>query len=119
MKEHLKDLLIILVIVAIAFVAIDPFLVITSTELYMMILLVLGAVLVGSLILFWRKNPVDERDELHKNQAGRITVIGNILMSLGVLAFQILTDDLDKWIFVLIVNTTLVYIVARMFLRER
>lgn len=65
--------------------------------------------------LIWREKVLDERDEIHRLKAGRISfIVGSALLIIGI-TVQINAGSIDPWLLIALSGMVLSKIVSRIF----
>lgn len=91
-----KELLIPLGIIALTLAFLDPFMLLMPASLvYVLILLLLVASLSYSLLI-WREKALDEREEMHRAYAGRVSFIAGVgILILGIVYQTLIVHEVD------------------------
>ena len=80
-------------------------------------LLIMGLILgfLAFIGLVWRENASDERDEVHKQKAGRVSFfIGAIVLVVGIV-IQALHHEIDPWLLYALSGMVLTKLLSRIF----
>jgi hypothetical protein len=88
----------------------------TANSMALVLFVALFAVFVG---LIFRESSSDEREKLHKLEAGRIAyLVGISVITLGIV-IQSFSYDIDPWLFYALISMIIVKIAARIYAQLR
>ena len=102
-KIDKKELILALVIIVLAVLATDPFMVFMPSMFQMMMsALLLVAFLIFS-AFFWKEDVQDEREELHRLRSGKAGFfVGALVLIIGIIV-QAFSHNIDSWLVVALV----------------
>ena len=68
---------------------------------------------------FWKEQSVDEREEVHKNKAGRVSfLIGTTVLAIGII-YQSLSHNIDIWLVIALMSMIVAKVVTHMYNKVR
>jgi uncharacterized membrane protein len=98
LKSDKKEILLILLIVILAIVVTDPFSFIMPSSFQMTLTVLLLLIFVIFSVFIWREKTIDEREELHKLRSGKMAFwSGSTILIMGIV-YQIFNHNLDNWL---------------------
>jgi hypothetical protein len=97
-KHDFRDILFVILLITSFFFLINPFGIIMTNDLEMLVLGVMSLIVVAILVFMWKEDPVDEREEIHLLVAGRVSFFSTASILLVVLIVQTLQHNVDEWI---------------------
>jgi len=97
-KENLKDLILITLLIGSSFLLINPFGLIMTDQLQMVILALASIIVITFLIFIWKENPRDEREEAYLIVSSRISFFSVAIVLLIALVVQTLQHMADVWV---------------------
>ena len=111
-NNYLKEIILSLVLVAIAILLINPFMFWMPTAYAMAIVAVFAIIFFAFAGLVWKEGSGDERENLHKLMAGRIAFLtGTGILVIAIIA-QSFTHMIDPWLIAALTGMVLVKIIA-------
>jgi len=86
----------------------------TLNSVALVIFVAIFAVFIG---LIFRENALDEREKLHKLEAGRVAYVAGILViALGIIV-QSFSYNIDPWLFYALISMIVIKILARIYVQ--
>jgi hypothetical protein len=87
-----------LAIIVALLILINPFHMLMPPAAVLLLAMLLGTLVIGFALFFWREQPRDERDQAHTMQASRVSYILGAGVLLVAIIIQSLMHDLDVWL---------------------
>ena len=97
-NQNIKDLLFLILLVISFFFLINPLGIIMTTDFEMALLALVSLVVISVLIIAWKENPIDEREETHLLIASRLSFFASAIILLVAIIVQTLQHRIDVWI---------------------
>lgn len=97
-KQYIKDFVFLILLIISFFFLTNPFNLIMTGEIEMVILAFVSLFIITILIFLWKEDPIDEREENHLLIAGRISFFSTAVILLTAIIIQTLQHNLDLWI---------------------
>jgi len=118
-KENLKDLVSIILLIGSFFLLINPFGLIMTDQFQMLILALTSIIVITILIFLWKENPKDEREEAYLIVSSRISFFSVAIILLVALVVQALQHMIDLWIALSLITLVMSKILALAYLKSR
>ncbi len=118
-KENLKDLVSIILLIGSFFLLINPFGLIMTDQFQMLMLALTSIIVITILIFLWKENPKDEREEAYLIVSSRISFFSVAIILLVALVVQALQHMIDLWIALSLITLVMSKILALAYLKSR
>lgn len=118
-KEYLKDFILIIVLIIASFLLVNPFGLIMTDELQMVVLALTCIVVITILIFLWKENPTDEREETYLLISNRIAFFAVSITLLIALIVQVFQHRIDEWIAISLCILLLSKILSIIYLKNK
>lgn len=103
-NKFLTEILISAVLITLLMLLLDPFMILMTTPVQMIMIALILIIFVSFCIFVWREKSRDEREEFHKHIASRFAYLSGASILIIAIVFQSFNHTLDPWIvFALIV----------------
>lgn len=118
-KEHILDISIIIVIVLLFLSVHTPFhIIMPSMETAIVLCVTLFLLLVFG-VFFWKSQSRDEREFLHRAQAGEVSyLIGALILTIGMIV-ELLSHSVNTWLALALSSMVIAKIMVRMYLTHK
>ncbi|MCA9398006.1 hypothetical protein KC573_04205 [candidate division WWE3 bacterium] len=102
------------ILITLAVIA-NPMHILMPNNLETLAIILLIVFFLAFISLIWREKVLDERDEIHRLKAGRISfIVGSALLIIGI-TVQINDGSIDPWLLIALSGMVLSKIVSRIF----
>ncbi|MCR4329357.1 MAG: hypothetical protein NUV65_02310 [Candidatus Roizmanbacteria bacterium] len=98
MHNNKTEILLASTVLALLFLLTDPFMLFMPNTLHMIILVILVLLFGLFSIYIWKEKARDEREELHRNIAGRFAYLAGAAILLVAIVVQSFQHRLDPWL---------------------
>jgi cobalamin synthase len=118
-KMTTSEVLLGLAIIIALVLLINPFNVLMTSALTLMLIMFFALAVIAFAIFLWREQPQDEREALHILMAGRISyLIGGGVLVLAIIV-QVFQHHLDQWLAIVLAAMVLTKLIVSAWMKRR